>query len=178
MILLVGSVWYTSNNRQNESSDQQIVPANVQTTSTASPASTILSPTPQLPYRAYFAIFTNGTFRIFTLPMYHNLSPDVYITAETPNTITVTKTQQTWQDFFNTLPFTLSQDCLTTGTGEQFCTGPAGTLSFYLNGQNVPEALTRQLLPEDMLLVTYGSNETEIQQQLEELKEIQNTPVK
>src|SRR3989337_644656 len=50
--------------------------------------------------KASFAIFTNGTFRIFTASMYHNLSEDVYIQADNPNVVHVKKSNTTWDDFF------------------------------------------------------------------------------
>src|SRR3972149_7956099 len=85
---------------------------------TASPQPT---PTINTPFRAYFLIFTNGTRRIFSDGMYHNLADSAFLTAENRDMVTVTQ-PTTWGDFFATLPFSLSQDCLTTGTGQVFCT--------------------------------------------------------
>jgi len=111
-------------------------------------------------YHAYFAIFTHGTFRVFTAPMYHNLSPEVFIQAESPNTVRVQKTGVTWDDFFKTLPFSVTKDCLTTGTQQVFCTGKNGTLSFYLNGIKDEHALDQMIKDGDRLLITFG-NESE-----------------
>ena len=120
--------------------------------------------------QASFAIFTNGTFRIFTATMYHNLSENVYIEASNPNIVRVKKTNITWNDFFSTLPFKLSQDCLTTGTNETFCTGSSGTLKFYLNGEEKPEVLNLVIESGDKLLVTFGKESTEtIKKQLDEI---------
>jgi len=48
--------------------------------------------TPQIvDKQASFAIFTNGTFRVFTAAMYHNLSPNAYIEASNPNVIQIKK---------------------------------------------------------------------------------------
>lgn len=121
---------------------------------------------PTLPYRASFAIYTHGTFRVFTASMYHNRSSDAYITAQAPNTITVTARGITWDDFFKTLPFKLTTDCLTTGLGEQFCSGQNGTLKFYLNAKLALDILGQTIQPGDKLLVSYGNNtEQEIRQQ-------------
>ena len=49
---------------------------------------------------ASFEIYTNTTKRIFTASMYHNLSEDVYITADDPSIIHVKKAGVTWDDFF------------------------------------------------------------------------------
>lgn len=110
-----------------------------------------------LPIKAAFAIYTRGTFRVFTLPMYHNQSTNVYITAETPNVITVEKPGATWGDFFDTLPFSLSEDCLVTGTKETFCTTQSEELRFYLNGVYVSGVLAKPITEGDRLLVTIGS---------------------
>ena len=72
-------------------------------------------------YIGAFAIFTNGTFRVFTAAMYHNLSEDVFVQADNPNIVRVKKSGTTWDDFFKTLPFKLTKECLTTGTKETFC---------------------------------------------------------
>ena len=109
---------------------------------------------------AAFAIFTNGTFRIFTASMYHNLSEDVYITAENPNVVIVKKDGITWSEFFETLPFELTYDCLTTGTKQTFCTNASQSLKFFINGKREDAALGKEIKDRDKLLVTYGS-ETE-----------------
>ena len=83
-------------------------------------------------YQAVFAIYTNSVFRVFTAPMYHNLSKDVYIQADNPNIVLVKKSGVSWNDFFNTLPFSVTKDCLITWTKDTFCTNPTKTLKFYL----------------------------------------------
>lgn len=134
------------------------------------------SPTPQdeiVDKQAAFAIFTNGTFRIFTADMYHNLSSDVYIEAENPNIVQVKKSGITWNDFFSTLPFELSKDCLVTGTKQTFCSGGSGVLRFFLNGEEVSDALNREIEDGDKLLVTFGSESSEvIQTQLDRIPDL------
>jgi hypothetical protein len=120
--------------------------------------------------KASFAIFTNGTFRIFTAAMYHNLSEDVYIEGTNPNIVYVKKDGITWDDFFKTLPFSLSPDCLTTGTGQTFCTNSTKKLKFYINRILDPNALGKKINNGDQLLISYGSeNESEIKQELEQI---------
>ncbi len=124
-------------------------------------------------YKAGFAIFTNSTFRIFTAPMYHNLSSVVFIKADSPNIINIKEEAVTWDDFFKTLPFKLTADCLTTGTKETFCTGDSGSLKFYLNGNRVDNLLERIIQNKDRALITFGNeNETQIQMQLQQVPEI------
>lgn len=133
---------------------------------------TAASPQP-VDFTASFAIFTHGTFRIFTAAMYHNRSPDVYIEAANPNLIRVKKSGTAWQEFFDTLPFKLTPDCLTTGTGETFCTNQVNELAFYLNGAKVSDALSQEIKPRDQLLVHYGREDIQaVQQELEKLKSL------
>lgn len=130
-----------------------------------------LTPTPSsVDYSAGFAIFTNGTFRIFTVAMYHNRSKDVFIQADNPNVVHVKKAGITWDDFFNTLPMKLTKDCLTTGTKQLFCTNDSKKLQFYLNGVKQDDALNQQIHEGDRLLVTYGNqNQSEIQNQMQKV---------
>jgi len=123
--------------------------------------------------QASFAIFTNGTLRVFTAKMYHNLSPNVFIEASNPNLIQIKKDGLSWSDFFATLPFKLTGECLTTGTGQTFCTGPKGTLSFYINGSRIDNALSKEIHTGDKILITYGNESAEqIQKQLDTLNSL------
>ncbi len=120
--------------------------------------------------KASFAIFTNGTFRIFTDSKYHNRSADVYIEASNPSIVHIKKTGTTWNDFFSTLPFKLTQKCLTTGTKQIFCTGDKAALQFYINGEKNIDALTQEIKAGDKLLVTFGTESEEaIKQQLNKI---------
>ena len=100
-------------------------------------------------------IYTNGTKRIFTASMYHNQSEEVFIESPSPNVVQVKKSGVTWQDFFETLPFSLSKDCLITGTNQTFCTNETGALKFFLNDTEEPHALEQEIMPGDTLLITY-----------------------
>ena len=153
---IVGFLVYTQSTKP-----QQITPA------TSTPLPTPTTEPKEVNYQASFAIFTNGTFRVFTAAMYHNLSKDVYIESTNPNVIHVKKKGITYDDFFKTLPFKLTKDCLTTGTGQTFCTGNGGTLKFYLNGAKTDDLLVRQIKDSDKVRITFGTDsETQIQNQL------------
>lgn len=124
----------------------------------------------EIDYKASFAIFTHGTFRIFTAAMYHNLSEDVFIQSSNPNIVHVKKSGLTWSDFFATLPFSLDYECLTTGTGQTFCDGLDGQLRFFLNGAEDPDALDREIENGAKLLVSFGDEtDTEIQNQINQI---------
>lgn len=124
-------------------------------------------------YKASFAIFTHGTFRIFTSPMYHNLSEDVFIQANNPNVVHVKKSNLTWNDFFSTLPFKLTKTCLITGTGETLCTGNGGTLKFYLNGVRNDDLLDKPIDAGTQALITFGNEDSiQIKRQLLQIPEV------
>ena len=117
-------------------------------------------------HRAAFAIFTNGTFRVFTASMYHNLSKDIFIESSNPNIVVIKKSGITWDDFFSTLPFSLTHECLVTGNNEVFCNNENNTLRFFLNGQEQKDLLEMTIQDGDQLLVTYGNeSDEEIQKQ-------------
>ena len=106
-------------------------------------------------YTASFEIYTNGTKRIFTQPMYHEQSPAVYIQAADPSQIIVAEENITWNDFFSTLPFSVTEECLVTGTGQEFCTGEDGTLTFYLNDREVDAVLDSVIEPYQTLSIRF-----------------------
>lgn len=109
---------------------------------------------------AGFTLIINGVKRDFSDPKYHNLSEDVYISADNPRVVRVKKRGSTWADFFSTLPMELSDECILTGTGQQFCTNTKSKLKFYVNGRKVNNFLERPILDTDQTLIIYG-NETE-----------------
>lgn len=107
-------------------------------------------------FTASFEIYTNGTKRVFTQTMYHNQSSDVFIESQDPSVIYVKKPSVTWDNFFKTLPFSLTKDCLITGTKQEFCNTKSKRLNFLLNGQNTPNALDLEIQSGDKLIITYG----------------------
>ena len=107
-------------------------------------------------FTASFEIYTSGTKRVFTQTMYHNQSTDVFIENPDPSVIRVKKLGITWDDFFKTLPFSLTKECLITGTKQEFCNTESKKLNFILNDQNSPNALDLEIKKDDKLIVTYG----------------------
>ena len=160
-ILLLLLVFFFISSRDNPSTIDDI-PEEIKASTT---------PTPFEKRVARFAIYTNGTKRIFTDPRYHNRSSDVFIEESDPSQIHVQKANVTWNDFFDSLPspMRVTKDCLTTGTGQVFCTENNMTLFFYLNDKNDPNALEKEIKNNDTLLISYSensSNERENQVQL------------
>ncbi len=117
---------------------------------------TLSTPSPQpVAITASFEISTLGTKRIFTASMYHNLSNDVYINSDDPSVVHVKKIGTTWAEFFDTLPMKMDKECLTTGTGQVFCTNESQKLIFFINEIENPKALEEEISEGDYLLVTY-----------------------
>lgn len=108
-------------------------------------------------FTARFEIFTNGTKRVFTEAKYHNQSIDAYIEKPDPHLIYIKKPGITWNDFFSTLPFSVTKDCLVTGTKQTFCTTETKKLYFYLNDQEIPDVLDKLVAPDDLLRIEYKS---------------------
>jgi hypothetical protein len=118
-------------------------------------------------YKARFAIFTNGLKRDFSNAMYQELSDDVYISSLDPSVIIVRKPGSTWQDFFNTLPFELTKECLVTGDNQTFCANENETLKFYINGEKNDSLLSLPINNSDMLIVSFGpQNDPQLPSQL------------
>jgi len=138
--IVIGFIGWQSYGKQ-DNLNEQIVPT--------------MTPEPT-DFTASFEIYTNGTKRIFTAAMYHNQSPDVFIQSQNPSIVYVTKTGITWAAFFETLPFSLTKQCLITGTKQTFCTSETKKLRFFLNNIETPDALEVKIQPGDELRVTYG----------------------
>lgn len=106
--------------------------------------------------KASFTIITDNTTRSFKAEKYHNKSPNVYIESVDPSVVHVKKIGITWDDFFKTLPMTLTKDCLITGDGETLCNGKGGTLIFYLNDVETPNLLDKEIKDGDKALIKFS----------------------
>jgi len=106
---------------------------------------------------ATFTIITDGITRSFVNSKYHNLSEDVFVTAENPSQVHVMKTGIKWSDFFATLPMQLTKECLITGDGETLCNGVQGTLRFYLNDVEDIDLLDKEINQGDKALIQFIS---------------------
>ena len=119
----------------------------------------LTSPTPTAfkPFTAKFEIYTNELKRDFSDSRYHNKSAEIYIESSNPEVIHVKKDKLTWSDFFNTLPMKVTNQCLTTGTGQVFCSNEKGKLRFFLNEIETPIALKMIVSPNDFLIFSFES---------------------
>ena len=151
VIIAVTGGFVLLNRSQNRQETTQ-TPVN---TSTPIPDEKAIPAGRQVDIKASFKIVTNGTTRIFTDSKYHNKSKDVYIQLPDPGIVYVKKKGITWDDFFKTLPMKLTKDCLTTGTGQTFCTGESGTLRFFLNAIEDKDLLDREIKDGDKILIEF-----------------------
>lgn len=119
--------------------------------------SPVITQSKEVNYQASFTIKTDSITRSFKAEKYHNQSQDVFITADDPTIIHVTKIGITWDDFFKTLPMKLTKVCLTTGDGETFCDGKDGALKFYLNDVEDKDLLDREMQAGDKALIKFTS---------------------
>ena len=125
------------------------------------------------PYQATFLIFTHNLQRNFNSSMYHYQSEDVYLEPGNTSQIHLTKSGITWADFFQTLPFSVTADCLTTGSGEKFCSQDNQVLSFYLNEELRQDVLDITIEPDDQLLISFGTKNSQyLQSQINILKKL------
>lgn len=111
----------------------------------------------EVPYSAEFHVYTNGVERDFNAAMYHNLSENVYLDSEDSTKVVVITKDITWRKFFETLPFSVGEECLITGLGEEFCSNDELELKFYLNGGSSENVLDELIRRDDVLLISYGT---------------------
>jgi hypothetical protein len=125
------------------------------------------------PYTARFLIFTNGTKRILSSNGYLLQWPYAYLRSDGPTVIHVAKQGVHWQDFFQSLPLTLTAQCLGISQIQQFCTEGENTLKFYLNGVKQDNLLSLEIHDGDRLLISYGAeNQVELNDQLVQLAKL------
>ena len=100
--------------------------------------------------------------------MYHKRSSEVYLLPDNPQIVYVAREGATWEMFFQTLPMSLTRECLITGTKETFCTSSQGALRFFINGEEDENALARPFAANDRLLIAYGlASELELSHQIQ-----------
>ena len=71
----------------------------------------------------------------------------------------------TFARFLQSVGYTLTKDCLTTDTNEQYCTDASSTLAFYVNGSPA-DRTTYVPQEEDKILLIYGPEGADLKSQL------------
>ena len=65
----------------------------------------------------------------------------------------------TLADFFTSLGFTLTNDCITSDTGEEFCTNDTEELMVFVNDERIDEPATYVNQEEDQILIYHGNRD-------------------
>jgi len=69
-------------------------------------------------------------------------------------------------EFFASIGFTLTADCMKTDAGQKVCTGSEGKLQMFVNGKEMPLDPAYVFADTDKILLTYGATLEQIGQQL------------
>ena len=94
------------------------------------------------------------------------LSENVHIHGARVSVVHVHREGTTWREFFDSLGFELTDQCLTTPEGEQFCDSEAERLSFVLNGVKLDALAFQDVTDIDRALISFGSeSDGELMQQ-------------
>jgi len=113
---------------------------------------------------ADFLVAINGQLWDFTADKYQSsstqkLADDIHLHDHQGNVLHRHASGITIGDFFSSLGFTLSNDCLITDTKETYCGDEENVLQVYVNGEKVTAAATYIPAEEDQILVYFGRDE-------------------
>lgn len=84
------------------------------------------------------------------------ISPNVHIHAPRVNVVHVHTTHTTWDEFFKSLGFELSDTSLTMPDGVEYASGGEETLKFVVNGVPVDEIQFQEITDLDRVLISFG----------------------
>ena len=122
-------------------------------------------------WHADFAVYIRGERYDFNQERFASdeedeLSENVHMHGERENVVHVHREGTTWWEFFDSLGFELTDACLTTPEGEQFCNSETEQLSFVLNGVKLDALAFQDITDIDRALISYGSeSDAELMQQ-------------
>lgn len=121
-------------------------------------------------YHANFALYVDGTRDEFKLPTYYEEVQACGTDSDNPRSrghmhdndsysIHIHDHAVTWSNFFSNLGYTLGNNVVATSS-QTYVDGQDGKrLSFYLNGEKVPTVANQVIGDQDVLLVSYGSED-------------------
>ncbi len=117
-------------------------------------------------WHADFALYIRGERYDFNQERFvsdeeDELSENVHIHGERYNVVHVHLEGTTWREFFDSLGFELTDQCLTTPAGEQFCDSEAERLSFVLNGVRLDAMAFQDITNIDRALISFGNESDE-----------------
>ena len=117
-------------------------------------------------WHADFALYIRGERYDFNQTRFFStadeeLSENVHIHEPYHAIVHVHREGTTWREFFDSLGFDLTDQCLTTPEGEQHCASNDEQLSFILNGVRVDSLAFQDITDIDRALISFGSESDE-----------------
>ncbi len=85
------------------------------------------------------------------------LSPNVHIHDPRHAVIHVHREQTTWDEFFRSLGFELTDTCIKLPAGESYCTNPTEKLKFVVNGVRTDSIMFQDIQGLSRVLISFGS---------------------
>lgn len=126
---------------------------------------TLRQPTHQ---HADFALVIRGEKFDFNQPQFlsageedEHISPNVHIHAPRVNVVHAHTTHTTWDEFFKSLGFELSDTSLTMPDGTEYANSDTETLKFVVNGVAIDEVQFLEISDLDRVLISYGPESVE-----------------
>lgn len=126
---------------------------------------------------ADFKIYLNGQAYNFTQDKYmssegHHLSERTHLHDMNGNIIHVHAFGVTLGEFFNSLGMKFNSTCFRLDNGTEYCNVVENKLMMFVNGQENSQMEKYEPKDLDRILVTYGSNENEIQNQINSVTDV------
>jgi len=116
---------------------------------------------------AGLAILIDGIPLQLNKTIYTQQSETTYLDSKNPGIVHIKKSPLTWQDFFDSHVFELTEDCVTINTRSTYCSNDNETLKVFYNGDRVKTLGDKPLRQGDQVLISFGNQEgVEIQRQL------------
>ncbi|MCY3603313.1 MAG: hypothetical protein OXH12_09565 [Chloroflexi bacterium] len=126
-------------------------------------------------WHADFALYIRGERYDFNQAQFFSteereLSENVHLHGTRDSVVHVHREGTTWREFFDSLGFELTDQCLTTPEGEQWCNSETERLSFVLNGVRVDGLAFQDITDIDRALISFGSEgDDQLMQQYSEV---------
>lgn len=117
-------------------------------------------------WHADFALYIDGKRYNFDQDRFYStaevkLSENVHLHRPWHVVVHVHRESTTWREFFDSLGFELTDQCITLPEGERFCTSGAKQLSFILNGVRVDTLAFEDITNLDRVLISFGDESDE-----------------
>ena len=112
-------------------------------------------------WHADFALYIRGERYDFNQERFisdeeDELTENVHIHNPRHNVVHVHREGTTWREFFTSLGFELTDRCLKTPEGEEYCTSGTERLSFVLNGAKLDGLAFQDITDIDRALISFG----------------------